>query len=529
MRIVHFAQFGPRACGLYETAKDLILAERRLGVDARLVDCDEREASRVGLADGQIITDDPAIAMDADVLVRHSAIPSLYHNLGKPIVMCIHGRPESSYRMSAATDNDVTQAIANKATDCRYKAFVTFWPEFEPAWGSLVDGKFHCVPAPVDLDYYRGGADKHFAGSRRILIADIWRDDVTPLDCLFAAARYIERYDRQAKVHLVGIPSEGKELAALRPFLNGLAWCIGSAAGHMKDIRDWYASCDCLVTPHTIATRIIRESLSAGLPVVAAAGCRWTPYVGDPRSPDSMAEAIRRCLSDPDARDIARRTAEIEFDSTASARVMIEVCRQVLNHRDGGRKVFLDVGAHVGETVRRFFRERPDAGEYEIYAFEPDPEIFKKLFAVVGSIPNVHCVCAALASAAGTRMLHRGKANDGEGSTLITGKQTGGLSGEVPVACVNASSWINDRLGPADHVIVKMNIEGAEYEILPDLVATGAMGRIDELYVQLHSLKFPTEQRIEMDRTELQWRDSMSRFATKVHITTKGMASFGHS
>ena len=37
MRVAHFAQFAPNSCGLYHTAKDLILAERKVGIDARFI------------------------------------------------------------------------------------------------------------------------------------------------------------------------------------------------------------------------------------------------------------------------------------------------------------------------------------------------------------------------------------------------------------------------------------------------------------------------------------------------------------
>ncbi len=529
MRVVHFVQFGPRACGLYETTKDLILAERRLGVDACLVDVDgdQGEKSRVGLRDGEIVTQDPAIAYDADVLIRHTAIPSHYQNIGKPIIMCLHGRPDSSYRLNAQSGNDVIQAVANKAHDERYKAFVYFWPEFEAAWRILVGDKLHYVPAPVDVEYYAGGADKGLAGTHKILIADIWRDDVIPLESLFGAARYVEKYEPSARIHLVGLPDHGKELAALQPFLNGLRDKIGSASGHMRNIRDWYASCDVLVTPHTIATRVIRESLAAGLPVVAAKGCQCTDYRADPRSPDEVAEAIADCLRSPTARATARETAREEFCSRASGQAMIDLCQQVASKPPTGHKIFVDVGAHLGESVRRFYRERTDASEFEIYCFEPDPRTFDKLLANVGMMPNVHCLCAALGACEESRSLQRGTVNEGEGSTLLAGKVTGGVGRDaVTVRCLDAARWLRDH--PAPLTIVKINAEGGEYEILPRLVQSGAMNQVTELYVQFHSLKFDLVPRMKFDAIEALWRREMQRFSTRVYATTKGMASFAH-
>lgn len=531
MRIVHFAQFGPRSCGLYETAKDLILAERKLGIDARLVDIDENENSRIGLKDGEIVTDNPEIALDADVLIRHTAIHAKYQNIGKPIIMCLHGRPESSYRLSSSGPN-IIEAVANKADDARYKAFVTFWPEYETAWRSIVGDKLHVVNTPVDLEYYSGGENQNFAGTHKILIADIWRDDVIPLDCIFGSVKYIEKYEPTAKIHLVGIPTSGKQYEALKPILKGISKYIGSASGQMKDIRDWYKSCDCLVTPHTIATRVIRESLAAELPVVAAPGCKYTEYKADMRNPDLAAYAIGLALSDPLAKKGAVYAAKKYFNSAVTASQMIELCEKVIKNSklrsQNSRKIFLDIGGHLGESVRRFYRERNDADQFEIYCFEPDPAIASKCFSNIGMIPNVTVIDSALASEHTVREMHIGTVNAGEGSTLMSGKQTGGLRNTLSVNCRDIKEFF-DSLGKFDYCIVKMNIEGAEYELLPYMVKTGLFDKIDELYIQLHSLKFDLINRMKMDAVELQWRQDMKNYKTRIFDRTKGMASFGNS
>ena len=38
MKIAHIVHVTPGACGMYETARDLVIAERAVGIDARLVD-----------------------------------------------------------------------------------------------------------------------------------------------------------------------------------------------------------------------------------------------------------------------------------------------------------------------------------------------------------------------------------------------------------------------------------------------------------------------------------------------------------
>ena len=92
---------------------------------------------------------------------------------------------------------------------------------------------------------------------------------------------------------------------------------------------------------------------------------------------------------------------------------MLGVCESACEKRTPKtKKLLLDIGAHVGETVHRFYRERPDAGQFDIYCFEPDPAAFKLLCANVGHIPNVACVNKALTGKTERRQLARGVAPD---------------------------------------------------------------------------------------------------------------------
>lgn len=530
MRIAHFAQFAPNRCGLYATVRDLVLAEQKLpGVDAGFIDYAENGGCRVGQRDGDLVTMPLEWAYDADVLVRHTAIHPELHNSGIPIVMALHGRPESSYRLEAASkDNPVLTVIANKGQDERYRAFVTFWPEFLLPWSTIVpQRKLFCVPAPVDLTAYAGGTDLHLEGEPKILIADIWRDDVVPLNALFGAIEFLRRHAPKGKIHLVALPPDLKGVGPVVAQAKKAGY-LGHLNGQIRGIRDYYQSCDIVVTPHVIATRIIREALACGRPVVAGDGCTHTPWTANPAKPESYADAILSCWQNLDqAKRKAREYAEKWFDPMTAALAMVEVCKGALSAKRE-KKVFLDIGAHLGESVHRFFRERSDAGEFDIFCFEPQPANFGPLMANVGTIPNVSVIPAALSSTDGTAEMYCGKAQDGEGSTTFKGKQTGLIDygKSVTVRSLPLADWLEKH--PADYVVVKMNIEGGEYDLIPHLIQTGAMAKIDELYVQLHSTKFDLADRMRMDALEAKWRPELARFKTKVHATVKGMVSFGN-
>lgn len=52
---------------------------------------------------------------------------------------------------------------------------------------------------------------------------------------------------------------------------------------------------------------------------------------------------------------------------------------------------------------------------------------------------------------------------------------------------LNLNRLLFENTIPQDHVIVKMDIEGAEWDILPCLAHAPAASLIDSLYVEVHS------------------------------------------
>ena len=59
------------------------------------------------------------------------------------------------------------------------------------------------------------------------------------------------------------------------------------------------------------------------------------------------------------------------------------------------------------------------------------------------------------------------------------------------VECFDLAAWLYEmgdqhRLLPGDHVVVKMDVEGAEYTLLHHLMKTGAIGVIDLLLIEWH-------------------------------------------
>jgi FkbM family methyltransferase len=499
----------------------LILAERLVGIDARFIAYDK---DYQGIKqDGSFKTEELKWAYEADILVRHRAIPDKLHNSGIPIVMAMHGRPESSFKLEQNKSNPIISAFSNKAKDERYKAFVTFWPEYVDLWSSIIPAKkLFYVPSMVDLDGYSpDNKPVELGDSPNVLISDIWREDVTPFNVIFSAVKFVKKHG--GKIHLLGIGDDC--IKPITPILNGLKECLGTTAGLVRDIKGYYTGADLLITPHVIATRSIREALASGLLVVAGAGCKYTPYQANPMDVDEFAHQIEYCWNNTEAMQ-PRKIAEAEFNLEQSGKAMKEVFKKVLKKRHGKRKVFIDIGGHLGETVRRFYREKPDADEYEIYSFEPDLDTFKLLDANVGHIKNVTLVNAMMGTKDGMADFFVGKANQNEGGTSLKGKQTGRVDYQKPskVESINLARWLRSNINTSDCVILKMNIEGGEYDLMELLLDEDLTGLIKKCFIQLHAHKFEHgKQRQRFQQIEARF---FNEAKCKVFMKNKGFYPF---
>lgn len=521
MKVAHLSVFSPNRCGLYHTAKELVLAERLVGIDARFIDCDGKSKQK----DGDFETEDLKWAYKADILVRHSVIPTHLQSAGIPVVLALHGRPESSVRLEQSNAMKVMSSLHNKAKDARYKGYVTFWLEYKEIWSRMIpEEKMFYVPAMVDLkEYSPSNKPFDFGGynsSPNVLISDLWREDVMPFNVLFAAAKFVEGCG--GKVHIAGIPKEW--LLAMSPFLTTMRkkGLLGYIFGQITFIKGMYTASDILVTPHIIATRSVRESLASGIPIVAGTGNKYTTHTANPMDIEEFAKAIHRCWKDK--KQNPRKIAEAAFGLKQSGEAMKKVLEKILNgKKNSRRKVFVDIGGHLGESVRRFYREVSDAGEYEIYSFEPDLATFRILDANVGHIKNVNLINACVGNKDGMVDFYVGKHNQNEGGTCSKGKQTGGVDyvHPVKVESVDFARWMKANVN-GDYVVVKMNIEGGEYDLMEKILDEDI--RIDKCFIQLHAHKFeqgPLRQRYQAIESRF-----FNEAKCKKYMTNKGSYPF---
>lgn len=340
IKVGHFAIFSPHASGQYGTVKDLVLAERHVGIDAQFIDYghESKNESRVGLVDGDITTMPIEWALNGgDVVFCHSHVPNKVLEK-KSAILALHGRPESSFRLEFHKISSVMSLIIGLVKDKKYKNFVTFWPEHLFYWSRILPGeKIFYVPPPVDLDTFNPDGPKHDFGDKNgnpnILIADMWREDTTPFNVIFGVQYFKEHFCKEAKLHIYGLPHNNTCINFLSPLKK--AGLIGEMFGVMRNIAEVYRSADMVVTPNIIATRIVRESLASGIPIVAPHSCRYAKFHGEPRDVKDFGETINRCWKDllanrDKVRTEMRKVAETEFGFERVGQAVKQVCERVL-------------------------------------------------------------------------------------------------------------------------------------------------------------------------------------------------------
>jgi len=161
--------------------------------------------------------------------------------------------------------------------------------------------------------------------------------------------------------------------------------------------------------------------------------------------------------------------------------------------------VFLDLGTHYGQGLREFIANHEMDATWIIHTFEANPvthDIFIKEH--LHHTPWVISHHSAVSSFNGTLSMNlETPPNEGEtgmGSSVIPldkwdpwgGNNHEPFKRAVDVPCIDLSEFMKNHFLKTDKIIVKMDIEGSEYDTMERLIETNVIDYIDEIYVEWH-------------------------------------------
>ena len=162
--------------------------------------------------------------------------------------------------------------------------------------------------------------------------------------------------------------------------------------------------------------------------------------------------------------------------------------------RIGPDDTCLDLGANLGVFTRKLA-----ATGARVEAYEPDAETFARLQENVGHLPNVTLHQKAVGAKSGTVFLRRaiGYAADrdvlSQAATVVFDDPSRFDAAVISVEQVG----FRDLLAavPGRVALIKMDIEGAEFDILSDILDGTMPANFDALFVETHEKDAPEKLR----------------------------------
>ncbi len=162
--------------------------------------------------------------------------------------------------------------------------------------------------------------------------------------------------------------------------------------------------------------------------------------------------------------------------------------------------IYIDLGSYNGDTVEKYlngeiFERGRECSVVQAFDLVEYPAEWQ---AVKDRHPNVSIAFNRMAVGIAEESVEFGAwpANPECQTTIKGNTNYTGIPGETIIQTVpriNFVGWLQRFVQPGNTVICKMDIEGAEYEILEELIKSGAIRLINYLYVEWHARLLPPE------------------------------------
>jgi FkbM family methyltransferase len=186
--------------------------------------------------------------------------------------------------------------------------------------------------------------------------------------------------------------------------------------------------------------------------------------------------------------------------------------------RTDARKLFIDCGSNLGQGFKVFSRHFKPV-EFDYIFIEPNPYCRETLTRLCANTDRSRYIEAAASNQFGTARFfglfgEKGLTSDG---ASICPEVRGSLSDvkvedSIEVKTFDIASFIRDERATYPIIVIKLDVEGAEYQILEHLLNAGVGNLIDTLYVEFHHETAPRD---EIERLKNLGDDLVQRLGAK--------------
>lgn len=156
------------------------------------------------------------------------------------------------------------------------------------------------------------------------------------------------------------------------------------------------------------------------------------------------------------------------------------------------KSLVLDCGANVGHISKLFASTGAT-----VISFEPDPIAFKELSERCGTKKNVTLIQKGVWDKNTSIQLFAHKESSGNeasytvGSSIVAEKINVSTDKGQSIEVIDLVEFMQQQNRKID--LVKLDVEGAEIEILQRILATSSWNLFDRMYVETHETKIPSQ------------------------------------
>ena len=164
--------------------------------------------------------------------------------------------------------------------------------------------------------------------------------------------------------------------------------------------------------------------------------------------------------------------------------------------------IFIDCGTHLFEGFQEVAEIHKIDSSWRCFAFEADPSSFMDAqdtyASLVGGGLNISFFNKAVWTHDGVVRMNS-CLNDNLGSNILADPPTWDSEwnhdfvykqGDDTVESIDLSQFIRSIASARDFLVIKMDIEGAEFAVLESMILTGACQLVDVLYCEFHERFF---------------------------------------
>jgi len=151
------------------------------------------------------------------------------------------------------------------------------------------------------------------------------------------------------------------------------------------------------------------------------------------------------------------------------------------------RKFLVICGGHKYKSVKKIKKKMNIKRDFFVHTFEPCDVFFKSY----RHARNHKLHKKAVWVYDGATVVYMSDNRESQGHSLLKEKDNVNIHNHIEVECIDFGRWLKETFDDNDYVAVRMDIEGAEFEVLNHIIEDGSINRIGKLLVEFHHRKYP--------------------------------------